>query len=90
MPVDVAVVCESKRLVDELKWALRRTNIGIPAAVKSRFASSSAMPTILKGNVAVVAMVLTPSAEFETPVSLLPVLAEVPKEALAKTDRLRG
>ena len=43
------------------------------------------MPIILKGNVAVVAIVLTPSAEFETPVLSLPVRADVPKDAFAKT-----
>ena len=79
MPVEVAVVCESKRLVGALKCAFIRTRTGIPAAVKSRFAASFAIPIIRSGSVAVVAIELTLSAEFDTPVLSLPVRAEVPK-----------
>jgi hypothetical protein len=43
------------------------------------------MPTIRKGNVAVVAIVDTPTALDDCPVSVEPLLAEVPKEAFAKT-----
>ena len=58
---------------------------GIPAAVKSLLASSSIIPTILNGNVAVVAIELTLSAPLALPVLVEPVRAEVPNEALAKT-----
>ena len=37
------------------------------------------------GSVAVVLMVLTPSAESELPVAVEPVRAEVPRDALANT-----
>ena len=53
--------------------------------MKSLFASSSIIPTILNGSVAVVAIELTDKAPFALPVSVEPVRAEVPKEALAKT-----
>ena len=58
---------------------------GIPAAVKSLLASSSIIPTILNGNVAVVAIELTLNAPLALPVLVEPVRAEVPNEALAKT-----
>ena len=43
------------------------------------------MPTIRNGNVAVVAMEDTLKAEFELPVLVEPVRADVPKDAFAKT-----
>jgi len=62
-----------------------RTINGIPAAVKSLFASSSIIPTIRNGKVAVVFIEDTLNAEFELPVLVEPVRADVPKEAFAKT-----
>jgi hypothetical protein len=57
-----------------------RTINGIPAAVKSLFASSSIIPTIRNGKVAVVAMEATLKAEFELPVLVEPVRADVHTE----------
>jgi hypothetical protein len=58
---------------------------GIPAAAKSLFASSSIIPTIRNGSVAVVLIEDTLKAEFEFPVLVEPVRADVPKDAFAKT-----
>ena len=48
------------------------------------------MPTIRNGKVAVVAMEDTSNAEFELPVLVEPVRADVPKDAFAKHRQSSG
>ena len=82
--MESAVFVESNTRVPALKCAFKRTIKGIPAAAKSSFAGSSIIPTIRKGKVDVVLILLTAKAEDDTPVLALPERAEVPKLAFLK------